>query len=67
MGKQAPMEDRVAYSNDGEVLWYSGFGQIEFSTEKFTAYAQVQSLTKDIEELMNLLKKEGGTQNRDNL
>jgi hypothetical protein len=26
-----PMEDRVAFSNDGEVLWYSGFGQVEYS------------------------------------
>lgn len=39
-GSNAPMEDRVAFSNDGEVLWYSGFGQIEYSTEKLTAYVQ---------------------------
>ncbi|MDR4953314.1 TonB-dependent receptor [Chryseobacterium sp. ES2] len=39
-GSNAPMEDRVAFSNDGEVLWYSGFGQVEYSTEKLTVYAQ---------------------------
>lgn len=39
-GANAPMEDRVAFSNDGEVLWYSGFGQVEYSTEKLTAYVQ---------------------------
>lgn len=39
-GKNAPMEDRVAFSNDGQVLWYSAFGQVEYTTEKLTAYAQ---------------------------
>ncbi|NIF05539.1 TonB-dependent receptor [Chryseobacterium sp. Tr-659] len=39
-GANAPMEDRIAFSNDGEVLWYSGFGQVEYSTEKLTAYVQ---------------------------
>ncbi|WP_284460643.1 TonB-dependent receptor, partial [Chryseobacterium sp.] len=39
-GSNAPMEDRVAFSNDGEVLWYSGFGQVEYSTDKLTVYAQ---------------------------
>ncbi|AQX86942.1 TonB-dependent receptor [Elizabethkingia sp. HX WHF] len=39
-GNQPPMSDRLSYSNDGEVLWYSGFGQIEYSTEKLTAYLQ---------------------------
>lgn len=39
-GSNAPMEDRIAFSNDGEVLWYSGFGQVEYTTEKLTAYLQ---------------------------
>lgn len=39
-GKQAPMEDRIGYSNDGEVLWYSGFGQLEYSNEKISAFVQ---------------------------
>ncbi len=39
-GKNAPMEDRVSFSNDGEVLWYSGFGQVEYSNDKLTAYMQ---------------------------
>ncbi|AZA78896.1 TonB-dependent receptor [Chryseobacterium sp. G0186] len=39
-GSNAPMEDRIAFSNDGEVLWYSGFGQVEYTAEKLTAYLQ---------------------------
>ncbi|MDX8569002.1 TonB-dependent receptor [Elizabethkingia sp. HX XZB] len=61
-GKQAPMEDRVAYSNDGEVLWYSGFGQVEFSTEKFTAYAQGSISNQGYRRIDEFVKKDGGTQ-----
>ncbi len=34
------MQDRIGYSNDGEVLWYSGFGQLEYSNEKISAFIQ---------------------------
>ncbi|WP_426275491.1 TonB-dependent receptor [Chryseobacterium sp. S-02] len=39
-GSNAPMEDRASFSNDGEVLWYSGFGQVEYSNEKLSAFLQ---------------------------
>ncbi len=39
-GPLAPLSDRIAYSNDGEVLWYSGFGQIEYTKEKLSAFLQ---------------------------
>lgn len=39
-GSLAPMQDRIGYSNDGEVLWYSGFGQLEYSNEKISAFLQ---------------------------
>ncbi|MBV8326818.1 TonB-dependent receptor, partial [Chryseobacterium sp.] len=39
-GSQVPMENRLGYSNDGEVLWYSGFGQIEYSNDKLSAFLQ---------------------------
>lgn len=39
-GANAPMEDRMVFSNDGEVLWYSGFGQVEYSTDQFSAFVQ---------------------------
>ncbi|HAY3556861.1 TPA: TonB-dependent receptor plug domain-containing protein, partial [Elizabethkingia meningoseptica] len=61
-GKQAPMEDRVAYSNDGEVLWYSGFGQIEFSTEKVTAYLQGSVSNQGYRRIDEFVNKNGDTQ-----
>ncbi|MCE3075398.1 TonB-dependent receptor [Chryseobacterium gwangjuense] len=39
-GSNAPMEDRASFSNDGEVLWYSGFGQVEYSNDKLSAFLQ---------------------------
>jgi hypothetical protein len=51
-GSNAPMEDRVSFSNDGEVLWYSGFGQVEYSTDKLSAYVQGSVSNQDTRELM---------------
>lgn len=31
-------EDMVAYNNDGEVLWYGGFGQLEYSNDNLSAF-----------------------------
>ncbi len=39
-GKVAPMEDRIGYSNDGEVLWYSGFTQLEYTQDALSAFIQ---------------------------
>ncbi|NML69322.1 TonB-dependent receptor [Chryseobacterium sp. RP-3-3] len=39
-GKLAPAEDQVGYSNDGEVLWYSGFAQVEYTKDKLSAFLQ---------------------------
>ena len=39
-GSNAPMDDRASFSNDGEVLWYSGFGQVEYSNDKLSAFLQ---------------------------
>ncbi|WET48329.1 TonB-dependent receptor [Chryseobacterium indologenes] len=39
-GKQVPLNERVGFSNDGEVLWYSGFGQIEYTKDKLSAFLQ---------------------------
>ena len=39
-GATAPMSDRIGYSNDGEVLWYSGFGQVEYTKDKLSAFIQ---------------------------
>ena len=32
--------DMVAFDNDGEVLWYGGFGQLEYSNDKLSAFVQ---------------------------
>ena len=30
----------VTYDNDGEVIWYGGFGQLEYSNDKLSAFLQ---------------------------
>ncbi|WP_160137092.1 TonB-dependent receptor [Chryseobacterium sp. c4a] len=60
-GSNAPMQDRVSFSNDGEVLWYSGFGQVEYSTEKLTAYAQ-GSVSNQAYQRIDDFVKPGSTQ-----
>ncbi|EJL73258.1 TonB-dependent receptor [Chryseobacterium populi] len=37
-GKLNNQEDMVAYNNDGEVLWYGGFGQLEYTNDKLSAF-----------------------------
>ncbi|WP_292009391.1 TonB-dependent receptor plug domain-containing protein [Chryseobacterium sp.] len=39
-GKTTDLANQIGYSNDGEVLWYSGFGQLEYSNEKLSAFVQ---------------------------
>jgi outer membrane receptor protein involved in Fe transport len=39
-GKTAPIQDQIGYSNDGEVIWYSGFGQVEYSKNNLSAFLQ---------------------------
>lgn len=34
------LNDRISYSNEGEVLWYGGFGQIEYTANNFSAFLQ---------------------------
>lgn len=37
-GKINSSDDMVAYNNDGEVLWYGGFGQLEYSNDNVSAF-----------------------------
>ena len=39
-GKTLGQEEHIGYSNDGEVLWYSSFGQVEFTKNNFSAFVQ---------------------------
>lgn len=32
--------DRIGFNNEGEVLWYGGFGQIEYSNKNLSAFFQ---------------------------
>lgn len=60
-GANAPMEERVSFSNDGEVLWYSGFGQVEYSADKLTVYAQ-GSVSNQAYQRIDDFVKPGSTQ-----
>ena len=37
-GKLNDDADKVGYDNDGQVLWYGGFGQLEYSNDKISAF-----------------------------
>ena len=39
-GKINNLSDMVTYDNDGEVIWYGGFGQLEYSNDKLSAFLQ---------------------------
>lgn len=39
-GKLNDINDRIGYSNDGEVIWYGGFGQVEYSNDVISAFVQ---------------------------
>lgn len=39
-GKKDNISDMVNYNNDGEVLWYGAFGQMEYTNDKLSAFVQ---------------------------
>lgn len=39
-GKINDIKDQIGYSNDGEVIWYGGFGQLEYSNDNLSAFVQ---------------------------
>lgn len=39
-GKIDPEADMISFWNDGEVLWYGGFGQLEYSNDNLSAFVQ---------------------------
>jgi len=55
-GKIDPIEDRIGYSNDGEVLWYGAFGQAEYSTEKLSAFVQGAVSNQGFQRIDNFVK-----------
>ncbi|WP_336965349.1 TonB-dependent receptor [Chryseobacterium contaminans] len=39
-GKIDNLNNQIGYSNDGEVLWYGAFGQLEYTNDKISAFVQ---------------------------
>ncbi|MBD3905573.1 TonB-dependent receptor [Chryseobacterium sp. Ch-15] len=55
-GKTAPLNDQVGYSNDGEVLWYSGFAQVEYSKDNLSAFVQGSVSNQSYQRIDNFVK-----------
>lgn len=67
-GKTAPIGDQIGYSNDGEVIWYSGFGQVEYSKDKLSAFLQGSVSNQGYQRIDNFIqdgvtKQQGQTVN----
>ena len=60
-GKTLGQEEYIGYSNDGEVLWYSGFGQVEFTKNNFSAFVQGSVSNQAYRRIDNFKVKEDGT------
>ena len=60
-GKTLGQEEHIGYSNDGEVLWYSGFGQVEFTKNNFSAFVQGSVSNQAYRRIDNFKVKEDGT------
>lgn len=54
-GKLTPLNERVGYSNDGEVLWYGGFGQVEYSNDRISAFVQGAVSNQGFQRIDNFL------------
>ncbi|ASW75098.1 TonB-dependent receptor [Chryseobacterium piperi] len=55
-GRTAPITDQIGYSNDGEVLWYSGFAQVEYAKDNFSAFVQGSISNQAYQRIDNFVK-----------
>lgn len=55
-GSTAPINEQVGYSNDGEVLWYSGFAQVEYSKDNLSAFVQGSVSNQSYQRIDNFVK-----------
>lgn len=55
-GSTAPINEQVGYSNDGEVLWYSGFAQVEYSKDNLSAFVQCSVSNQSYQRIDNFVK-----------
>ncbi|WP_262150579.1 TonB-dependent receptor [Chryseobacterium foetidum] len=68
-GSTAPLTDQIGYSNDGEVLWYSGFAQVEYTKNNLSAFVQGSVSNQSYQRIDNFVidgvtKQQGQTVNR---
>lgn len=68
-GKTTPLSEQVGYSNDGEVLWSSLFGQAEYSKNNFSAFVQGSVSIQSYQRIDNFIidgvtKQQGQVVNR---
>ncbi|ATA89969.1 TonB-dependent receptor [Capnocytophaga stomatis] len=55
-GKIDPIENRIRYSNDGEVRWMGLFAQLEYSDDNFSAFVQGSSSLQGFQRIDEFLK-----------
>ncbi|NAW52013.1 TonB-dependent receptor plug domain-containing protein [Elizabethkingia argentiflava] len=55
-GKINKVKDRIGYSNDGKVIWYGGFSQLEYSTSKISAFIQGSLSNQGFQRIDNFIK-----------
>lgn len=55
-GKIEPMSERIGYSYDGEVLWYGGFGQLEYSNDNLSVFVQGAVSNQAFQRIDNFIK-----------
>ena len=60
-GKTLGQEEHIGWSNNGEVLWYSGFGQVEFTKNNFSAFVQGSISNQAYRRIDNFVKEDGTT------
>ena len=54
-GKINPINERIGYNNDGEVIWYGAFGQFEYTNDKISAFVQGSVSNQGFQRIDNFL------------
>lgn len=54
-GKVEPVENRIIYANDSQVNWFGGFGQLEYTNEKLSAFVQASVSNQGFKRIDNFI------------
>lgn len=54
--KITPIEERISYSNDGEVRWLGVFGQLEYTSDELSAFVQGSISSQGFQRIDEFLK-----------